>query len=315
MTLKHVILTLLLVSQPAFGGGSSALSPEEKGLQELLDAAQEQASLASALDVVSARMLGTPYKLGVSGEGHVDPYDQDPLWRLDALDCTTYLETVMAIALGHDQPGFLQKLFAIRYENARVSYTTRNHFPEVDWIANNVRVGFLRDVTTELFPELARNTTLVISKSKWYAAKTANDIEPKDRELAERERLAAELRALAGNYPDEPATIAYLPMQSFFVKNPANGELEPNLEVLRKIPHTAVFNIVREGWAPGGHSLAISHQGFVVQKADGTYMRHASTNKRVMEDRLDLYFKRFLDSPTIRGINLLQVLDPSAQSR
>ncbi len=296
----------LLSCIPALAGDL----PHDKALQELLDAASSQSDLPSALDAAGKQLLGVPYKLGVSGEGTLDAYDQDPLWRLDALDCTTYLETVMAAALGHDQASFLRRLYDVRYENGRVSYVTRNHFPEVDWIANNVRSGYVEDVTMQLFPDLARTTSLVISKAKWYAAKTANDIEPKDRDLAEREKLATELRALAPNYPDEPATIPYLPMQAFYVKNAENGELEPNLEVLRKIPHASVFNIVREGWAPGGHSLAISHQGFLIQKADGTYMRHASTNKQVMEDRIDVYFKRFLESPTIRGINILQVKNP-----
>lgn len=309
-TLLAALFTLL-IALPAFPMGRSPghpLSPKEKQLLELIRAGQEQSDLASRLEAVSAKLLGTPYKLGVSGEGNLDAYDQDPLWRLDALDCTTYLETVMAASVSRSVRGFEQALFAVRYKEGRVGFVTRNHFPEVDWIANNERAGHVRDLTRALFPEETREVSLVISKRKWYEAKSANDIEPKERDLAVRERLAAELRALAPTFPDEPATLPYLPMQSFYVKNPENGELEPNLEVLRKIPSGSVFNIVREGWAPGGHSLAISHQGFLIQKADGLYMRHASTNKQVMEDRIDLYFKRFLESPTIRGINILQIL-------
>lgn len=302
-------ITALLYSLSGLAAGPS--NPQKEALQELVKAAQAQDSLPAALDVVSQRLLGVPYKLGVSGEGRLDSYDQDPLWRLDALDCTTYLETVMAISVSGNHGDFLRNLFAIRYENGRVSYVARNHFPEVDWIANNERAGYVRDLTRELFPELVRSTSLVISKARWYLGKTANDIEPKRRPLAIRERLAAELRAQAGRYKDQAVTLDYLPMHAFFVKNPHNRELEPNHEVLRRIPHASIFNIVREGWAPGGHSLGISHQGFIVQKADGTYMRHASINKQVMEDRIDLYFKRFLNSSTIRGINLLQARDPS----
>jgi hypothetical protein len=294
------------------GRPSGAVMPVgHKALQELINAGRGQADHASRIEAVSAKLLGTPYKLGVSGEGKLDVYDQDPLWRLDAFDCTTYIETVMAAAAARDPHGFERALFSVRYERGRVSYVTRNHFPEADWIPNNERAGHVRDITRSLFPDLAKDTSLLVSKAKWYAAKTANDIEPKDRDAALRERLASELRALSPSFADEPVTLSYLPMQSFYVKNPENGELEPNLEVLRKIPSGAIFNIVREGWTPGGHALAISHRGFLIQKADGLFMRHASTNKQVMEDRIDIYFKRFLDSPTVRGINILQALEPS----
>lgn len=307
-------LVTLLFAAPAFPMGKapgSAMPRSLKELQALIDAGKGKPDRASALEAISARLLGVPYKLGVSGEGRLDVYDQDPLWRLDALDCTTYVETVMAAAAARDPRGFERALFSVRYEGGWVSYVTRNHFPEADWLPNNERAGHVLDITRALFPDLARDTSLVISKARWYAAKTANDIEPRERDEALRERLAAELRDLAPRFRDEPVTLPYLPMQSFYVKNPENGELEPNLEVLRKIPTASIFNIVREGWAPGGHALAISHQGFLIQKADGLYMRHASTNKQVMEDRIDVYFRRFLDSPTVKGINILQVSDPS----
>lgn len=312
-TLLALAFSLALAS-PAFGMGrasGSVMPASHKALQELIDSGKGLPDHESRLEAVSAKLLGVPYKLGVSGEGTIDVYDQDPLWRLDAFDCTTYIETVMAAAVARDPRGFERALFSVRYERGRVSFVSRNHFPEADWIPKNERAGHVRDLTRTLFPELARDTSLVVSKAKWYAAKKANDIEPKDRDAAVRERLAAELRALAPTFRDEAVTLPYLPMQSLYVKNPGNGELEPNLEVLRKIPSGSIFNIVREGWAPGGHALAISHQGFLIQKADGLYMRHASTNKQVMEDRIDLYFKRFLDSPTVRGINILQVLEPS----
>lgn len=77
--------------------------------------------------------------------------------------------------------------------------------------------------------------------------------------------------------------------------------------MLAKIPSATIFNVVRENWTPGGVAQAISHQGFVIQKADGTYMRHASEGRAIVEDRLDLYFQKFLSSPTVVGINLLEI--------
>lgn len=300
-----LFLALSVLAPEAF---AAAGATQAQALRALLASADARAPLSARIDALSAHLLGVPYGLGVSGEGSVDVYDQDPLWRLDRLDCTTYVETVMAAALAHGEQSFEKRLFAIRYEGARVAFLSRNHFAEADWIPNNERAGFVRDITRALFPDLARTTTLVVSKRKWLETRGANDIEPRDREQGQRERLAAELRDQAAHFADQSVTLPYLPTLALFLKNEKSGELEPNLEVLRRVPNGSIFNIVREGWAPGGIATGISHQGFLIQKADGLYMRHASQNKEVREDRIDLYFKRFLNSATIRGINVLEPL-------
>src|ERR1035437_2644460 len=53
---------------------------------------------AEILNQVSAALLGKPYQLGPLGEGKFGAEDPDPLYRLDAFDCTTFIETVMANA-------------------------------------------------------------------------------------------------------------------------------------------------------------------------------------------------------------------------
>jgi hypothetical protein len=275
-------------------------------LEQLIAAGEAEHGLSAAVNATSASLLGTPYLLGNAGEGHRDVFDQDPLWRLDVFDCTTYVETVIAASLAHDRAGFEKELFAVRYLDGEVKFTSRNHFPEVDWIPNNERNGIVRDLTISLFPSLARSIAITIDKPRWYVSMKAESIEPRTRPLAEREALAARLRAYAPRTHAEKAVIPYLPMEQFFVRG-ANGERLPNKAVLSRIPTAAIFNVVREGWAPGGLPQAISHQGFVVQKADGTYMRHASEGRGVVEDRLDLYFAKFLGSATIRGINLLGI--------
>jgi hypothetical protein len=290
-------------------GADVETGPNGLHVEDLLRAGQAAPTLPAALDAVGSALLGTPYQLGNAGEGQEDVFDEDPLWRLDVQDCTTYVETVMAAALARDRADFLRTLAEIRYDGGRVSFLTRNHFPEVDWLPNNERAGYVLDVTARLFPSLHRTTTVVIDKPLWFEKKTAESIEPKSRDLAEREKLAETLRGYAPLFHAASATIAYLPMPSFFVRG-EHGELLPNRAVLRRIPHAAVFSVVREGWAPGGVAMAISHQGFVIQKPDGTYLRHASEGRAVVEERLDLYFQKFLTSPTLRGINLLEVRDP-----
>jgi hypothetical protein len=283
-----------------------ALPAGAVSVEQVIAVGQAERNLPAALNAISTALIGTPYLLGNAGEGNRDVFDQDPLWRLDAFDCTTFVETVIAASLARDRAGFEHELFAVRYLDGDVKFTSRNHFPEVDWIPNNERSGVIRDLTAALFPSLVRTTAITIDKPHWYSSMTANSIEPRTRPLAEREALAARLRAYAPKTHSENAVIAYLPMEQFFVKG-AHGERLPNKAVLSRIPPATIFNVVREGWAPGGLPQTISHQGFVVQKADGTYMRHASEGRGVVEDRLDLYFAKFLGSATIRGINLLGI--------
>lgn len=306
--LRVAFLAFALSAAPAWAKNRDR-SPSSRGLENLIFLAQKEPTLTGALLSVSGALKGTPYLIGNSGEGERGLYDQDPLWRLDVMDCTTYIETVMAVALSFDRDSFLRHLAEIRYENARVTYQARNHFPETDWLPNNKRAGFVRDLTARLFPQFVRVSKVTIRKDLWYGQKTANDIEPRTREPWEREQRAAELRAMAHQFLPEAAAIPYLPMQAMY----RPGTLEPNTEVLRKIPTGALFHIVREGWSPGGVPMAVSHQGFLVQKPDGTYMRHAALNRGVVEERIDLYFQKFLDSPTVRGVQVLMVRDPSGR--
>jgi hypothetical protein len=298
---------LLLVFTLRAVAGSVEQGPGGVTVEDLVRIGEAQRSTAAAVDAIGARLLGTPYVLGNAGEGSVDVYDEDPLWRLDVQDCTTYVETVAALASAHDRASFLRALRLVRYEHGVVSFHTRNHFAESDWLPNNERAGYVRDITRALFPLRARTVSVTIDKALWYAKMNAESIAPVSRPLAERERLAAELRRSGAQYAPERAVIPYLPMEAFFLKD-VHGKLQPNRAVLSKIPTASVFNIVREGWTPGGLAMAISHQGFVIQKRDGTYMRHASPGRGVVEDRLDLYFAKYLGTPTtVRGINLLEV--------
>ena len=54
--------------------------------------------LLTRLTVISEYFKGRPYVLGNLGEGSQGKYDQEPLYRTDVFDCTTYVETVIALA-------------------------------------------------------------------------------------------------------------------------------------------------------------------------------------------------------------------------
>ena len=80
------------------------------------------------VDTTGQSFLGTKYILSPLGEG-IAP-DTDPLFRTDAFDCTTFVETVLS-------GGDVNKLNKIRYKDGVVDFLNRNHFIESDWLINN----------------------------------------------------------------------------------------------------------------------------------------------------------------------------------
>lgn len=77
----------------------------------------------------------------------------------DEVDCTTFVEYVMAMALSPILPNgdiseteFADNLMKIRYRNGKIDgYSSRLHYV-ADWINNGVRNGFLEDVTATNSP-------------------------------------------------------------------------------------------------------------------------------------------------------------------
>lgn len=77
----------------------------------------------------------------------------------DEVDCTTFVEYVMAMALSSQQANgdiseteFADNLMKIRYRNGKIDgYTSRLHYVS-DWINNGVRNGMLEDVTAANSP-------------------------------------------------------------------------------------------------------------------------------------------------------------------
>ncbi len=112
----------------------------------------------SATAVATGRtLLGRPYV----------PYTLDQntteqlVVNLRAFDCTTYLETVLALAFAHHalspnappaqvEPQFRRYLTKLRYRNGQIDgYASRLHYFS-DWLRDNERKGLLTDITRTL---------------------------------------------------------------------------------------------------------------------------------------------------------------------
>ena len=99
--------------------------------------------MAGRVDFLSRHFLGRPYK-------------QDPLIgsartpevftaSLNAFDCVTYIETILALARSGSYDEFAKWLRKIRYERGRVVWNRRNHYIS-GWIRSNTREGVVRPV-------------------------------------------------------------------------------------------------------------------------------------------------------------------------
>ena len=189
--------------------------------------------------------------------------DSAPLFP-EKLDCTTFVETVVALSRSDSPADLFQRLIEVRYRDAQPSFTNRNHFVEADWIPNNEKSQILKDITADLATSAqihvqAEDRTL--HRSQWISDQVHR--QGLDREIASVPAETKEVR------------VAYLP-------------LERIEKVLSQIPSGAIINFVRE--KSPKHPVLVSHQGIAVRDSQGQLMlRHASIGGRIRTESLASY--------------------------
>jgi hypothetical protein len=263
----------------------------------------DERALQSRMTQVSAYFLGTPYRLGPLGEGPTGEFSRLPLESFQAVDCTTLVEETMALSLEPDLDRALSVLQKIRYRGGQIVYFSRNHFPEADWIPNNIKAGYLADITRQVAGDKTRTARKIISKKNWYSAKTEADLAGLgDLSAAQRHQLLLRLRSLAEKVPDQAAELDYLPIKDL----PA---------VIDQIPSGTIANLVRadDPKAPASsQSTMVTHQVLLVVKYGRTYVRHAAYGKQVEDVPALDYFKRYEYSKRkLLGLNLLELRKPN----
>ncbi|GAB3481243.1 DUF1460 domain-containing protein [Marinomonas epiphytica] len=251
--------------------------------------------------------LGAPYLANPLGEGVSGRFDSDPLYRFDAFDCTTFVETVLAKAMSHDDDSFVATLTQIRYKNGQVSFENRNHFPSLDWIPNNKH--FLKDITVPIAQGKVSYADTVIDKKAWYQAMS---LESYACHLSKQDcvHLLDDLRKLGSGYTKQSVKTPFIPIKLLFKDLKIEEEVTwsgLNNELLAALPNGAVVNWVRPNWQVKkwiGTNMNISHQGFIVRKGDRVYLRHASEEKGVVDEDFAEYAAQFLAWSSLKGFNL-----------
>ena len=269
-------------------------------------------SITDRLDWISQQFMGRPYLLGALGEGEKGRYDQYPRYRVDAFDCETYVDTVLALALANSASTFTQCINSIRYKDGKVSYINRNHFTSIDWNINNQKMNRLKDITLTIHDQqnkpVAVYAEALINKPNWYARKNNSSIRLEKAQKGIAAQRLSELVSKGKKLPSAISKIAYIPLRALFSRTK-----KPNYYLFSQIPNGSIIEIVRPNWDVSsviGTNLNVSHLGFGIWRNKQLYFRNASSqDNKVMEVLLTDYLKKAISSPTIKGINI-QVIVP-----
>jgi hypothetical protein len=175
--------------------------------------------------------------------------------NLRELDCTTFAETVLALArtLKSATPTFKQyadELRNIRYRGGKLDgFVSRLHYFS-DWIYDNEKMGIVQDMTKQAGGKLFNVRAFLMSKiSKNY------------RQLAADTTLIAPIRSIEKKISSRK--------HYFIPKTALNADAIQDGDIL--------------AMTTGGNGIEIMHMGFAVKRDGVVYFMHASSNeKKVM---------------------------------
>ena len=226
----------------------------EKWLQEAVSLSKDSCRTLH----FAKKMLGVPYVAGT-----LDGNEEEQLVVLvDSLDCTTFVETVLAFCIAdkrgeRDYEGFKKALTQIRYRDGILNgYTSRLHYFS-DWIRNNEQMGFVKECTSE--------TACSLPKELWLDFMTTHvdSYLP----MKKNPELVKEMASHEKNW--QGTVVSYIPKEKL---NLPPGDL--------KIKDGDVLALVTNI-----KGLDVVHVGFAFWKDNQLHLLHASSSaKKVIED-------------------------------
>ena len=204
------------------------------------------------------KMLGVPYVAGT-----LDGNEEEQLVVLvDSLDCTTFVETVLAFCIAdkrgeRDYEGFKKALTQIRYRDGILNgYTSRLHYFS-DWIRNNEQMGFVKECTSE--------TACSQPKELWLDFMTTHvdSYLP----MKKNPELVKEMASHEKNW--QGTVVFYIPKEKLNL--PPEGLKIKDGDVLALVTNIKGLDVV--------------HVGFAFWKDNQLHLLHASSSaKKVIED-------------------------------
>lgn len=314
---RHLMSCLILLLFPSVAAPSKVTEPAIQQLYYILKRNQSS-TMSSRIEIISSQFLGKPYLLGALGEGHKGRYNQMPLYRTDAFDCETFVDTVLALALAGNQLQFKQCINQVRYQDGNVSFIHRNHFTCLDWNKNNQLQGFVKDITQTIQNKnqqsVAAFASARIDKPSWYNHFSIETLKLGHLDPIEKKKRLVSLKSAGQKLSASTSIIPYVPLSVLF-----DNDGHANYFIFNQIPHAAILEIIRPNWdltKEIGTHLNVSHLGFVIKNKGRLFFREASsTQHQVVDVPLINYLSDARKSPTIKGINLQVVLSQPCYKR
>lgn len=212
---------------------------------------------------------------------------QDPVYRLDGLDCQTFVQVVMALLHANNLLQFEKNLIGIAYGAANthqkdyLHYYNRNNFIDGDFNPVNESRGNLEDVTSKgALSVYAKTTSANITRQNWFDYQRKNKSNLRLLSLegvkAMKERFMTTYAALPfPNFVQENVIISYIPKTTIAIPKKDGGYF-PNKQLLTQIPLPAIAEIVRDvkKWNINGQNiktligseLTVSHLGILYRQ-------------------------------------------------
>ena len=251
---KIWLVGLMLWSACLLFAGEQDRANIEKWLQEAVSLPKDSCRTLH----FAKKMLGVPYVAGT-----LDGNEEEELVVLvDSLDCTTFVETVLAFCIAdkrgeRDYEGFKKALTQIRYRDGILNgYTSRLHYFS-DWIRNNEQMGFVKECTSE--------TACSQPKELWLDFMTTHV----DSYLPMKKdpELVLEMAAHEKNW--QGTVVSYIPKEKLNL-SPEELKIKDG-DVLAMVTNIKGLDIV--------------HVGFAFWKDNQLHLLHASSSvKKVIED-------------------------------
>ncbi len=261
-----------------FSGNQSAGDPKAREREE-------RDRLNTLLLQHSMPYLGSPYKSSPLGEGASGKFDQDPLFREDAFDCTTFVETVLAkVRAEYKGKDWKEELNRLRYRKGEIGYVHRRHFPYAQWILDFQSEGILKEYSFQIGSENVRLAVKDLTPGLW------------------KKRKKKILKNLPEKFvPFGKISIPYLPIRWAY-------------EHREEFPEASILNLVRIDRE--NIPVQISHQALILRKEGRLIVRHAQQRfvHKVFDESLENYLRRVQNHREwpVLGVNI-QALQFSAK--
>jgi hypothetical protein len=255
-----------------------ALSSIAQFNQKLVEAKLKlppKANIDETILQIGQTFLGLPYEGGT-----LEGPEEKLICKLDAFDCYTFVENVLAISLTKhsEQPTFdnyMRILQNLRYRNSKIDgYGSRIHY-FTDWAKTAEKNNYLKDLSPILGVKMDKTINFMSQHRNLYSS------------FAKDDKVLSDIVLMETNLAKKAI---------YHIKKEDYSTYEPAIKTGDIIAFTSTVT-----------GLDVNHEGFAIRKNGKLYLMHASIEKKkviISEETLQQYLMRIKKHA---GVMLLRV--------